>query len=217
MRKISRIILKAGMTLKILLLSDVESPYIWDHFQAEKFKDIELIISCGDLKAEYLSFIVTMIKAPVFYVPGNHNTDYEIRPPYGCDSIDSTIVKYKDIRILGLGGSMKYNGEIPFQFSENEMKRRILKLKPALIKNNGFDILVTHAPAFGLGDGQDLCHKGFECYERLLKKYSPKYFIHGHMHLNYGLKERKMLYGSTTIINAYEYSILDYDTGKLNP
>lgn len=202
--------MKAGITLKILLLSDVESPYIWEHFHAESFKDIELVLSCGDLKAEYLSFIVTLIKAPVLYVPGNHNTDYLREPPEGCDSIDGAIVKYKGIRILGLGGSMKYNGEPPFQFTETEMERKIRRLKPAILKNNGFDILVTHAPALGLGDGEDLCHRGFEIYKKLLDKYSPKYFVHGHMHLNYGRRQRKMSYGSTTIINAYEYHILDY-------
>lgn len=200
--------------MKILLVSDVESAYIWDHFEPERFRDIELVISCGDLKAEYLSFIVTMIKAPVFYVNGNHNTDYKRKPPEGCDSIDGTIAVYKGVRILGLGGSMKYNGEPPFQFTENEMERRIFKIMPALLKNNGFDILVTHAPAFGLGDGEDLCHRGFESYKRLLKRYAPKYFIHGHVHLNYGLKERMMTYGSTSIINAYGYYILDYDNSS---
>ena len=53
----------SGGKMRILLLSDTESKYIWDHFDAERFEDIELVISCGDLKSEYLSFIATMIKA----------------------------------------------------------------------------------------------------------------------------------------------------------
>jgi predicted phosphodiesterase len=36
--------------MRILLLSDTESKYIWDHFDAERFEDIELVISCGDLQ-----------------------------------------------------------------------------------------------------------------------------------------------------------------------
>lgn len=197
--------------MKVLLISDVESPYIWDHFDPEKFKDVELVISCGDLKAEYLSFIVSMVKAPLFYVPGNHNTSYENTPPEGCDSIDGKIVKYKGIRILGLGGSMKYNGCPPYQFSEIEMEKKIRRLKPALFKNRGFDILVTHAPAFELGDGQDLCHRGFQCYKTLIERYSPKYFIHGHMHLNYGMQKKELFHGNTKIINACGYYFLDYN------
>lgn len=42
--------------MKILLLADVESKYLWDYFEKEKLDGIDLIISCGDLKAEYLSF-----------------------------------------------------------------------------------------------------------------------------------------------------------------
>lgn len=137
---------KRGNDVKILLVSDVESSYIWDHFQPEKFKDVELVISCGDLKAEYLSLIVTMIKAPVFYVPGNHDTGYEKNPSDGCDCIDGRLVNYRGIRILGLGGSMKYNGNPPFQYTEREMEWRIRKLGWSLMMNGGFDMLVTHAP-----------------------------------------------------------------------
>lgn len=195
--------------MKVLLVSDIESNYLWDFFDAEKFKCIDLIISCGDLKSEYLSFLVTMIKAPLFYIHGNHDKEYIKNPPSGCDSIDGKLVKYRGIRILGLGGSMKYNDTV-FQYSERDMEKRIKKLKVNLFLNNGFDILVTHAAANGLGDEKDLCHEGFQGFNRLLNKYKPKYFIHGHTHLNYGIKPRIINYGETTIINSYGYFILDY-------
>ncbi|WP_127567699.1 hypothetical protein [Paenibacillus xylaniclasticus] len=34
--------------LQILIVSDEESKYIWDHFDRTRLKDIKLIISCGD-------------------------------------------------------------------------------------------------------------------------------------------------------------------------
>lgn len=196
--------------MKILLLADLESTYIWDYFQPEKFNDIDLMISCGDLKAEYLSFLVTMIKAPLFYVPGNHNDKYLKNPPEGCESIDGTIINYKGVRIMGLGGSMRYNlGH--YQYTENQMKKRIRKTTFSLWKNKGVDILVTHAPALGLGDGEDLCHKGFESFYKVLDKYSPKYFVHGHQHLSYGYQpERIRKYKNTTVINAYDHYIIEY-------
>jgi Icc-related predicted phosphoesterase len=195
--------------MKILLVSDVESKYIWDFFQPEKFKDVDLIISCGDLKSEYLSFLVTMIKAPLFYVHGNHDEDFLKRPPEGCTCIDGKIVNFNGIRFLGLGGSIRYK-EGPFQYTEQEIGRRILKLKPSLIFNRGFDVLVTHSGAYGLGDGNDGCHRGFESFIKLIDKYSPKYFIHGHWHLNYGRVERIIQYKNTTVVNAYGYYLLDY-------
>ena len=118
--------------MRVLLVSDTESEYIWDHFDPEPFEEVDLVISCGDLKSEYLSFIATMIKAPVFYVHGNHDAQYEVKPPGGCDSIEDKIVTYKGFRILGLGGSQKYsnthNSRPPYQYTEREMQRRILKL-----------------------------------------------------------------------------------------
>ena len=73
--------------MKILLVSDQESKFIWDHFDASRFMDIDLIISCGDLKSEYLSFLVTMVNKPLLFVHGNHDTEYTRKPPEGCESI----------------------------------------------------------------------------------------------------------------------------------
>ena len=199
--------------MRVLLVSDTESEYIWDHFDPESFEEVDLVISCGDLKSEYLSFIATMIKAPVFYVHGNHDAQYEVKPPGGCDSIEDKIVTYKGFRILGLGGSQKYsnthNSRPPYQYTEREMQRRILKLKPKLFFSKGFDILVTHAPAFGLGDGEDLCHTGFKAFNTLLDKYKPKYMFHGHMHMHFGQGKRVSEYNGTKIIDAFSYYIID--------
>jgi hypothetical protein len=50
--------------MRILLVSDEESPYLWDYYQPGRLEGIDLILSCGDLKPEYLSFLVTMSTAP---------------------------------------------------------------------------------------------------------------------------------------------------------
>ena len=44
--------------MKILALADEECPALYDYYTPGKLKDYDLIISCGDLKANYLSFIV---------------------------------------------------------------------------------------------------------------------------------------------------------------
>ena len=62
--------------MKILTVSDEESPALWDYYVPGRLADYDLILSCGDLKPEYLSFLVTMAKCPVLYVHGNHDTNY---------------------------------------------------------------------------------------------------------------------------------------------
>ena len=137
------------MKIKILLVADKEETYIWDYFDRERFKDVDLVLSCGDLKAEYLSFLVTMIHTPLFYVPGNHNKTFIDDPPEGCVSIDDTITTFKGIRILGLGGSMNYNNQ-PFQYTEKQMEKRVRKLNRSIRKNNGIDILLPMHPLLAL-------------------------------------------------------------------
>ncbi len=195
--------------MKILLLGDTESPFLWDHYDDKRFQDLDFILSTGDLNAKYLTFLKTMMYVSLLYVPGNHDNRFEIEPPEGCDSIDGKLLKYNGIRIFGLGGSMRYKPG-PYQYSEWQMNWRIKKLTPKIWFNKGFDILVTHAPAKGLGDGHDLCHNGFQCFIKLIEKYKPKYFIHGHQHLNYNAGQRIRQYKDTTIINAYQYHILEY-------
>ena len=190
--------------MRILTVSDEECPALWDYYVPGRLSGYDLIISCGDLKADYLSFLVTMARCPVLYVHGNHDTGYEKRPPLGCDCIDGKVVVYNGLRILGLGGCRRYHpGE--HQYSEKEMRRRIRKLRFALWRTKGVDLVVTHAPIEGVGDGQDNAHKGFAAFRELLDKYHPQYLVHGHMHLTYGHdKTRQRQYGSTTVINATE-------------
>lgn len=190
--------------MRILALADQESAYLWDCFKPEKLEGIDLILSSGDLDPNYLSFLATFTKAPVLYVHGNHDAGYETNPPSGCICIEDSIYEYQGIRIVGLGGSMRYrNG--PHQYTEQEMAWRVTKLRLHMLFSRGFDILLTHAPAYGLGDGDDLPHTGFRAFHSLLKRYEPAYFIHGHTHLNYGMKyQRCSTFGKTQIINAFE-------------
>ena len=91
------------------------------------------------------------------------------------------------------------------------MSARVRKLRFKLFFKKGFDILVTHAPAYQLNDGDDLPHKGFDVFRKLLDKYKPKYFIHGHIHLSYGGRSKRVdQYNDTTVINAFQKYIFDY-------
>lgn len=198
--------------MRILVLADEESKYLWDYFEKNKLNGIDLIISCGDLKPAYLSFLATFSKVPILYVHGNHDGIYCEQPPEGCICIEDDIYVYNGIRILGLGGCMNYNNG-SFQYTESEMKSRVRKLAFKLFRRKGFDILVTHAPAKGINDGEDLPHMGFEIFRKLLDKYAPKYFIHGHVHLTYKWdQQRECKYNdNTTIINAFERYIFEYE------
>lgn len=197
--------------MKILVLSDIESKYLWDYFDKEKLNGIDLILSCGDLKPEYLSFLATFSKVPILYVHGNHDECYDVKPPSGCICIEDKVYVYKGVRILGLGGSAWYNNG-KYQYTQQEMRGRVARLWPWILKNKGIDILLTHAPAKDINDGDDKPHEGFEVFRKILDKYKPAYFIHGHVHTTYGRKHKRVdTYGDTTVVNAFERYIIEYD------
>ena len=151
--------------MRILLLADKAEPRLWEELDRRKLEGVELVLSCGDLPASYLSFLTCFTSAPILYVHGNHDVRYEKDPPEGCICIEDTIYVHNGVRILGLGGCMCYNKR-PHQYTERQMEKRIRKLWFKLWRHKGFDILLTHAPAYELGDDKDLCHRGFMCFRR---------------------------------------------------
>lgn len=196
--------------MKILVIADEESRSLWDYYSPEKLKGVEMIISCGDLNPNYLQFLVTFGNCPLLYVRGNHDERYDRNPPDGCICIEDKIYNHNGLRIAGLGGSMRYKPG-PDMYTEKEMAFRVRSLSRKTRFTNGIDILVTHAPAEGYGDMDDLPHRGFECFNRFLNKFKPLYLLHGHVHKSYGRDFQRL--GShpsgTVIVNAYESYILD--------
>ena len=195
--------------MKILVLSDEECPALYDYYTPGRLKEYDLIISCGDLKASYLSFIVTMARVPVLYVHGNHDVSYAQKPPEGCDCIEDQLIVYNGLRILGLGGCLRYHpGE--HQYTQKQMQKRIRKLRWKLWWHKGVDIVVTHAPPLGVGDDADPAHRGFAAFLDLIDKYHPKYLLHGHIHLSYGTDQTRVRqYHGTKVINCCERYVLD--------
>ena len=196
--------------MKILAVADMESKFLWDYYEPEKLADVDLIISCGDLNPRFLEFLVTFAHCPLLYVHGNHDSNYAMDPPEGCECIEDRICRYQGLRILGLGGSMRYR-EGPCMYSEKEMRGRVYRARLRALLTGGIDILVTHAPARGWGDMEDLPHQGFACFDDLLRSAKPKYMLHGHVHKSYGHFARTVDHDcGTVLINAFEHYYFEY-------
>ncbi|MBR0081900.1 MAG: metallophosphoesterase family protein [Clostridia bacterium] len=194
--------------MKILLVSDIEDPYLWEFYKPGRLDPYDLILCAGDLKAEYLTFLVTMSHAQVLYIHGNHDERYAKRPPEGCVCIDDTLVTVCGLRIAGLGGSARYR-EGPYQYTEAEMTRRIRRVNRKVRRAGGVDIVLTHAAPKGCGDAEGYAHRGFACFLPMLDRWKPKYLVHGHVHLQYGV-DRLHAYGETQVVNACQKYVLDW-------
>src|SRR5205085_2065105 len=133
----------------------------------------DLVLSCGDLPFDYLENLVSRLDRPLIYVPGNHDPD--VRPPsptwssarpgdlppgpQGCENADGRLLSAAGLRVAGLGGSIRYR-DGPNQYTQGQMSRRALRLELRIRFRQALggqrpDVLLTHSPARGLGDGED--------------------------------------------------------------
>lgn len=195
----------------------------------------DLVVACGDLPFDYLEYIVTMTNVPLLFVPGNHDPDLKRKPsgidpedftrpfswpsmkreprgPAGCVNVDGRIADVGSLRVAGLGGCVRYNPG-PNQYSQAEMRLRALRLEwsaraKRALDGRGVDLLVTHAPAARIGDGDDPPHKGFECFHRLIMRLTPQLHIHGHVHPYGQVMARRELAG-TRVVNVVGRKVLE--------
>ncbi len=190
--------------MRILVLADEPDRRLWSEFGRDTLREADLILSCGDLPSSYLSYITCFTSAPLVYVHGNHDHQYNVKPPEGCINAEGHVVLACGLRILGLGGSMRYQPDCPTMFTEKEMEGRIRGLRRELKGCGGFDLLLAHSPIAGLGDQEDLPHRGFECFKPLLSRYRPRVMFHGHVHQAYSAANfvREREYDGIPVINA---------------
>jgi Icc-related predicted phosphoesterase len=167
--------------MQIPAVADKRHRALYNCLDPERWRDVELVISSGDLDREYLSYLVTVLPVPLLYVPGNHDGRFQDEPPEGCDSVDGRILTVKGLVIGGLRGSVWYNGE-GFQYRESEMKRRVRRLLQNAARMGGMDIFVTHSPLYGIHGLEDPCHCRFRAFSSIVEEAKTRVFLHGHNH-----------------------------------
>ena len=199
--------------IKILCVSDTEMPQLHNAVNLRRqYRDIDLIISCGDMPAGYLDFISTITSVPMFYVRGNHDEMYDQEPPGGID-LHGRVIEFKGLTLAGLEGSIRYNsGDI--QYTQSQMHWMVMRLGPKIMWNclkrgQHIDIFVTHSPARNIHDGKDFAHRGFDSFLNFMKWYRPRYLLHGHVHTWDRRKTVQTQFGSTCIMNINPFTVLE--------
>ncbi len=199
--------------MKVLCISDTVMPQMESAVNLRRqYGDIELIISCGDLPAVYLEFITSVLNVPLFYVRGNHDEGYINSPPGGED-LHNRLVDFGGLTFFGLEGSPRYSGS-PIQYSEGEMGRFVWNAGLGMRlrrwrQGYGVDVLVTHAPPFGIHDADDPPHRGFKALLNFVDWYRPRYMLHGHVHTYDRRTITRTERAGTTIININPVTVLD--------
>ena len=200
----------------------------------------DLIVACGDLPFEYLGSLMNALDVPLVFVPGNHDPDLSgyrssragltlragmpARPPWpdGAVNADGRVVDAAGLRMAGLGGCLRYR-DGPNQYTDRQQARRALALRAAARwrrqrDGRGVDVLLTHAPPRGVGDGDgdDPPHRGFAALHGLVAAVRPAVLLHGHVHpaSSYGAQPRAGRLGHTMVCNVTGWHLLDIMPGS---
>ena len=210
--------------MRILTVSDKVEPVLYGPYIRERVGQIDLILACGDLPYYYLEYIVSLLDRPLYYVHGNHDKAIlrpsDLNPLSGPPSLGWAVNLHRDtarfqgLLLAGLEGCRVYNPGAPYQYSEAQVKAQIRRLGLRLLANRlrygrYLDILITHAPPRGIGDGEDLPHRGFESYLSFLRRFQPRLMIHGHQHIYNRNESTETDLGGTRIINTFGYRVLE--------
>ncbi len=202
---------------KILALSDVELPAVYSARIRERFPDVDLAISCGDLPYYYLEYVLTTLDIPLYYVHGNHVTEVQQadggtrEEPWGAVNLHRKVVydSTLDLILAGIEVSLRYSHK-PHQYSQARMWWMVLGLIPGLLWNKlrrgrYLDIFVTHSAPEKIQDDTDLPHRGIKAFRWLIKVFKPRLHLHGHIHLYSPIKPWKTCFAKTLVVNAYGY------------
>jgi len=205
--------------VKILAVSDEVIERLYNLCSNGHFKDIELILGCGDLPYPYLENLISFLNVPLFYVPGNHDPDYNPNNQAGFvqggSNLDRRLVRHKKFLIGGLGGSVQYRPDGTNQYTQTEAYLRAYKLLPRLYLNRArygraLDILITHSPPFGIHDEETQAHRGLKAINWLLRIAKPRYHFHGHTHFQRrNLSQSETISGQTKIVNIFPYKVIE--------
>jgi Icc-related predicted phosphoesterase len=117
------------------------------------------------------------------------------------------------LRVAGLGGSLRYK-DGPNQYTQAQMRWRALnlefrmRLKRVRSGHRKLDVLITHAPPFGVAPAEDAAHVGVVAFHRIVQSLHPVLLVHGHLH-PYGKTQPERRADGTRIINAIPSRLIE--------
>ena len=125
----------------------------------------------------------------IFAVKGNHD---------GAGSFPAPIIdlhlrteSFSGLTFGGFRGSWKYKPRGYFLFDQDEAESLLAAFPPV-------DVFVAHNSPRHVHDKEDDVHVGFEAFVSYIHRVKPRFFIHGHQHIN-----QETWIGQTRVIGVY--------------
>ncbi len=207
--------------MRILAVSDQVVERIYTLAGQGHFHGVDLILGCGDLPYTYLEYLLSMLNVPMFYVPGNHDPEYDPNSASaraeGGSNLDLRRARFRGLLLAGFGGCVRYRPDGVNQYTQVEAYGRAAQLMPGLLWNRlrygrALDILITHSPPYGIHDEDSQAHRGLKAINWILAWARPRYHFHGHTHFfRRNLSPAVTQLERTTIMNVFPYQVIEFE------
>jgi uncharacterized protein len=194
---------RGGAPIRLLAVSDQIDPVLEDERSRRAVGPVDLIVGCGDLDCEDLSFLADGFNAPLVYVRGNHDADdrWEASTGYCPDAVPSGAVR-REAGLLLAGLSWPGRRGPRALRSERGAWSQSFRLALRRLGRHEPLIVLSHVPPLGTGDIPSTgFHRGFRGYSWLRRRLGPPLWLHGHTPLA-AAHEWHVQCGSTAIVNV---------------
>lgn len=181
------------MMLRLLIIADDDS--LLGHVPSGQ---ADLLISCGDLSDQTIQRVAQSCGCrAVFAVRGNHDPASPF--PGGITDLHLRVENFGGVRFGGFRGSWRYKPRGHHLWDQGEVTALLRSFPPV-------DVFVAHNSLRGIHERDKDVHQGFDAFLAYLATARPRYFIHGHQHVN-----RVTLCGQTAVLGVYGAHWLQMD------
>lgn len=133
----------------------------------------DVVVTLGDLRADWLDPLSRFPRLPVVGVYGNHDDGRYLEAANATD-LHLRSLAIEGVTFAGFEGCHRYRRGAPLQYSQQEADRMARRLPAA-------DVLLAHSPPKGINDDEDdRAHEGFEALTRYIERVRPRLVLHGH-------------------------------------
>jgi Icc-related predicted phosphoesterase len=180
--------------MRTLIIADNDS--LWDLENLRKEPPASLLISCGDLADNAILLAARASRCQrIFAVKGNHDSPTPF--PRSIDDLHFNVSEWEGVLFGGFAGSWKYKPRGHYLFEQDDVRQKLRHFPKV-------DVFVAHNSPRFIHDREDDVHFGFEAFVDYLDRARPRWFLHGHQHVNQETER-----DGTRIIGVYGARFLD--------
>ncbi|HUG47448.1 MAG TPA: metallophosphoesterase [Candidatus Limnocylindria bacterium] len=205
-------------SVRLLAVSDEREAALEEIRNRQAIEPVDVIVGCGDLEPDYLSFLGDAFRAPLLYVRGNHDQGgaWDAAHQEVPEPLAGGLHEAAGLSFAGLGWPSRRHGRAE-RDDTSAWQQAISVYLRLRLRGARPDVVLSHVPPRGVGDiPADPYHRGFAAYRWLCRRLSPVLWLHGHTTMAAAKHWRTELDG-TTLVNVTGAALIELQRRPRSP